>query len=225
MARFTRLPGSARRYLDTITGKEISRREYQQFMRGGTTNEQLAAINRSQNPIIAAARPAKGRKSALRASPQEREIIAQARIEDQLRRAALKDEAKKQREIEKLLAKRGSKKPKKRKRITLSLLQPGRIGRRVEFYTYEEYVEMFAEAKQGGKVLFYGLGAQGYHETTGKELDFTVFTMRTLTRPIDEDSFNEEMSEQIESRTYFVFTNYWMHLSFNKKFFKPKKKR
>lgn len=224
MARFTALKGSARRYLDNVTGKEVSRRQYQEYMRGGTTNEQLAAINRAQNPIIAAARPAKGRKSALRASPQEREIIAQARIEDKLRREVIKQEAKKQREIEKLLAKRGAKKPKRRKRITLSLLQPGRIGRRIEFYTYQDYVEMFAEAKSGGKVKFYGLGMQGYHENTGQELDITVFTMRTFTRPLPEDEFNAHMEEEMENRTYFVFTNYWMHLAFDKQFFKPKKR-
>lgn len=218
MARFTRVPGSARRYLDTLTGNEVSRRTYQQYMRAGTTNEQLAEINRSQNPLLSAARPAKGRKSALNLSEAERNLIAQARIEDRLRRAEIAAQTKEQKRIEKELAKRGKKKQIKRRRITGALLKPGKKGRRVPFESYEDYLEMFKDAKRGGIVLFYGLGMEGYHETTGKPLDITVFTMRTLSKPVSEQEFNDRMEENLEEYSYFVFQNYWMHLAFSEEY-------
>ena len=216
MARFTALKGSARRYLDNITGQEVSRRTYQEYMRAGMTNEQLASINRRENPLLAAARPAKGRKSILKLSQVERDLIAQARIEDKIRRSEIAAENKAQKEAEKLLAKRSNRKPIKRKKITGALLQPGRMGRRVPFDYYSDYLEMFAEAKRGGIVKFYGLGMQGHHENTGKELDITVFPMRTFTSPIPEDEFDDAMNEELESRAYFIFDNYWMHLAFDK---------
>lgn len=218
MARFTQLPGSARRFLDNVTGEEVSRRVRDEYLRAGMTNEQLANINARENPLLAAARPAKGRKSILKLSEVERNLIAQARIEDKLRRAEIAAEQKAFKEAEKLLAKRTKKKVIKRKKITGALLQPGRMGRRVPFEDYSDYVEMFKEAKAGGKVKFYGLGMQGYHETSGKELDITVFSLRTFTRPIPRDEFDEAMADAIETRAYFIFENYWMHLAFSKEY-------
>jgi len=217
MANFERVPGPARQYRNTDTGEIISRRKYLEQKRG-VSNEMFAKMNAVTNPELAALRPARGRKSALKLSKTEQELIAQARLEDKLRQREIREEAKKKREIEKLLKKRGTKKQIKRRRITGALLQPGRMGRRIPFETYDDYVEMFKEAKAGGKVKFYGLGMQGYHENTGQELDITVFTMRTLTRPIPEDEFFAVMEEALEERLYFVFTNYWMHLAFSKEY-------
>lgn len=225
MARFTSLPGSARRYLDNITGKEVSRRTYQEYMRAGMTNEQLASINARENPLLAAARPAKGRKSILKLSQLERETIAQARIEDKIRRAEIAAENKAQKEAEKLLAKRANKKKKPRIKITNRLLKAGKMGRRVPFDSYDDYVLMFNEAKALGTIAFYGLGADGYHENTGKAVSITVFPLRTFTKPVSRKEFNEEMDNEIGERTYFIFDNYFMHLAFKKEYAVAKAKK
>lgn len=218
MARFTALNNKTRQYIDNTTGEIISRRQYQQRSRGGITNELNARLNAAKNPELAAIRPARGRASALKKTETEKHLIAQARLEDAARRKEIAAEKKAEREAEKLLAKRATKKVHKRRKITMSVLKPGHKGARLPFDNYDDYVAMFWEAKRGGKVIFYGLGASGYHENTGKELDITVFTMRTLTNPIPETLFNDEMDAAIEEISYFEFSHYWIHLAFKEEF-------
>lgn len=222
MAAFERVPGVLRQYRNTATNEVISRRQYLKTLRAGLSNEKFAQLNAITNEELSVSRPARGRKSLLKTGEVERHQIAQARIEDKKRREELAIEAKKERELNKLLKKRSSKKPVKRKHVTGRLLKAGRKGARVPFDSYEDYVEMFKEAVRGGKVMFYGLGMEGYHENTGKELDITVFTMRTFTRPIPEAEFYSHMEDALEEHSYFVFTNYWMHLAFKEEYAKQK---
>lgn len=218
MAAFERIPGVLRQYRNTATGEVISRRQYLKTIRAGLSNEKFAQLNAITNEELSVSRPARGRKSLLKIGETERKQIAAARIEDKRRREELAIQQRKDRELNKLLKKRATKKPVSRKHITGRLLKAGHMGARIPFQTYEDYVEMFHEAVRSKKVMFYGLGMQGYHENTGKELDITVFTMRTFTRPLPEDEFYAHMEEAMEEHSYFVFNNYWMHLAFKKEY-------
>lgn len=61
-----RIPGAARRYINTRTGETLSRRKYdERFGRlagTGLTNESLAKKNKEENPLASAMRPRRGRK-------------------------------------------------------------------------------------------------------------------------------------------------------------------
>lgn len=218
------LPG-AKRAVNIETGENISRRQYDKIRRGtDLSNEKLAQLNRVTNPQLSELRPARGRKSALKASPTEQALIAEARQEDRQRRKELAAEEKKRKADERELARRLNRPKRKLRKVTAGLLKPGHKAARIPFDTYEEYLQLFDQAKRGGKVIFYGLGVQGHHENTGAELDITVFTMRTLDRPVSEDDFDGAMFDVLENYAYFVFENYWMHLAFKREVYEARAK-
>lgn len=222
MATFTALNNKTRQYVNNETGEIISRRQYLKIKRGGISNETNAKLNALKNPELAISRPARGRASLLKKNETERELIAQARLEDKLRKAEIAAEKKKQNELERILKRASSKKPVKRAKISNRLLKAGRMGRRLPFQTYKDYVEMFKEAKALGTIFAYGLGMEGFNSSTGEQIVFTVFPMAALDRPLSEDDFNEGMDDALEERSYFEFTNYFMHLAFKKEYARTK---
>jgi len=225
MARFEPIKGPGRYYLDTLTGQKVTKRFRDTTLRGAISNEMAAKLNRVTNLELAVSRPARGRKSILKASETERTFIAQARIEDEKRKLELLAKQREEKIIQRTLARRANKKVTP-KRITTRLLKAGRLGVRVPFNTYSEYLQMLKEAKATGQVIAYGLGMMGYHENTGQELAITVFTLMSVNnKPIPEDVFEETFLEERENRMYFVFQHYFMHLAFKKEFAAAKKAR
>ena len=221
---FERVKGdSARRYRNKKTGEIISRRQWLQ-LKAGTTLENKAKMNRLTNQKLSELRPARGRASALKKSEVEKELIAEARIEDRARRMELAEQAKRERQL-KLIKDRKAKKHVRAKKFNVRLLKPGRLGVRIPFNEYDEYVEIFKDAKASGKVLAYSLGLAGYDERDGKDLGITVFTLRAFDRPIKEDAFNDAMADELEERSYFMFTNFFMYLAFKKEYALQKTQR
>ncbi len=64
--RFVRLPGKARRYIDTLTGEEISRREYEK---------------RRGRPLPTKSRPKAGRTSRVKPFPESKKLPAEYFLE------------------------------------------------------------------------------------------------------------------------------------------------
>jgi len=222
MATFTALNNKTRQYVNNETGEIISRRQYLKIKRGGISNETNAKLNALKNPELAISRPARGRASLLKKTETERELIAQARLEEKIRKAEIAAEKKKEKELERILKKAGSKKPVKRMKVTNRLLKAGRMGRRLPFQTYDDYVEMYKEAKALRTIIAYGLGMEGYHSSTGEHVVFTVFPMAAFDHLLTEDEFEDGMQDALDERSYFEFTNYFMHLAFKKEYARDK---
>jgi len=217
--RFRALNDKGRNYLDLETGKTISRRQANKLNRSGLSNEELSRNNRARNLDAALSRPARGRKSLLKADEQEKQFILQARKEAEQRARELKAEEKARRELEREIAKQARKQV-KRGRVTKQLLRPGSKGARVNFNDYNEYLLCLSEAKSIGVVHAYGLGMVGYDENTGENYGITVFTMRYISDPpIPEAVFDERFMEERLERQYFVFQHYFMHIAYKESFY------
>lgn len=216
MARFKPLGGKSRRYLDTKTGETISRRAYQKITQG-LSFEEKAAFNRAQDATTSILRPARGRKSALKGTATEKNIIAEARLEAAKRQREIAKAEKERKAVARKIARVTGRKTKRRK-ITKKLLKPGSFGARVSFDDYDEYLAILNEARQTGVIFSYGLGMVGVNENTGQDLGITVFRMTFLGDTIPRDEFEYEMSAALEERAYFMFAHYFMHLAFKKEY-------
>ena len=228
---FLPLRNKARQYQNIKTGEIVSRRQYQKVARGGLTNEQFAEFNKITNPKLAASMPARGRKSILKLPKNERDVIAQARIEDAKQKAAILKDKKEAKLLEQRIAKASAKKV-KRKKIRPHLLKAGNKGARISFNNYGEYLDAFNEGKNtfttvNGKrvplLIAYGIGMVGVSEKDGKELGITIFTMRAFDSPIDEDDFNDMVQDELVERPYFLLSHFFMHLAFSIDYAKQKR--
>lgn len=224
MSRFISLKDKGRNYLDTLTGETVSRRQRDKALRSvfsekPISNEASAKFNLQTNPELALARPARGRKSVLKASQTEREMIVAARIEDKERKAELAKKEQQERALQRALF-RSANKSVKVKHVTKRSLKPGSKGARFSFNTYNEYLRLKQEAQSIGVVLSYSLGMVGYHSETNQAHGVTVFTMESIkNKPIPEERFYERFDEERKARTYFVFQHYFMHVAYKKEFY------
>lgn len=213
---FKRLPGRSERFLVVATGQEISRRKYD-LIRRGLSNEQLAKINAVAEPEEQLARPARGRTSVRKLAPEIKKDIVNVRKEFREKKKQIaaqeKEEAKLARRIETIKGKKV-----KVKKFTTAMLKAGHYGRRLAFNTHEDYETLYADAKKSGKVIFYGLGMDGYDERTGTHIPVTVFTMRAFDGLISRDDFYDAMNDYLESRPYYIFVSFFMHLAFSREF-------
>lgn len=224
MSRFLSLKDKGRNFLDTLTGKTVSRRQRDKALRSvfsekPISNEASAKFNLQTNPELALARPARGRKSVLKASQTEREMIVAARIEDKERKAELAKKEQQERALQRALF-RSANKSVKVKHVTKRSLKPGSKGARFSFNTYGEYLQLKKEAQATGVVFSYGLGMVGYHGETNQSYGVTVFTMEHINnKPIPEKTFYERFDEERMARAYFVFQHYFMHVAYKKEFY------
>lgn len=192
--------------MNTETGEEISRRQYQNIVKG-ISFEAKAQQNKKESLAKSLARPARGRTKA--ATQQE--------IEQRLELAASRAEIQNRTRLERKAAQKGRKK--RIKTIRPQLLKSGHMGERIPFYDYEDYETLMGQMGQmiGGKRLItaYGVGIVGVDERTGQELTATLFTLRSPKMWIDEDELEAETEDFIYSHPYFIFSHYFMHLAFN----------
>ena len=214
--------GKAERYRSTSTGQVVSRRQFDAARRlatlgESTSNEKLAKFNREINPEEAASRPARGKSSLRKLALTARHDIAAARIAQEKELADIAkreaEERKAQRKVE-----HAKRRKVKTKKINARLLKPGNYGTRVDFNDYDEYVELYEQAKATGKIFAYGLGIVGVNERTGQIVSPTVFTLRDFDGLLDEDTFYETMNDYAETKSYMIVLNYYMHLAFKKEF-------
>lgn len=217
MATFERVPGKARNYRNIETGEVVSRRQYLKSVRG-ISNELLAKRNAATNPQLQLSRPARGRSSLIKKSEVERELVSSIRLEDKLKKAELAQIAKQEKALESKIKRIQNAKPKRIKSLSSRILKKGAMGVRVPFYTYEQYIQMFNQGKADKDIGSYGIGVNGYDESSGDERTFTLFRLRDFSRPIPEDEFLEAADDEIEGRSYFAFTNFYMHVAFKVEF-------
>lgn len=219
------LGGSSKRVLDTRTGETLSRRQYAQRVKRSSllTNEQLAKINKKSDPKSQILRPTKGRTSALKLAPAISEDVANARIEEQERISREKSREKQQKKVDHKIELAKGKRVKVKK-ITARLLEPGKLGRRLGFNDYDDYLSLFKQAKATKKIFAYGMGVEGVDARSGLIVTPTLWTLRSFDKPISEREFDEKVTDFLTSRSYIVFTNFWMHLAFNIAFAREKAK-
>lgn len=222
---FERIPGTGKneRFRNTVTGAEYSRRKYDEIRRPGFTNETLARLNKVTAPVQAVLRPARGRTSALKTAGEFRESVAESRIAEQKRieetKKLAREEADKFRRIERFKGRKV-----KVKKLTARLLRPGKLGTRIGFNDYDEYLALMDDLERMGdrKVVAYGLGFAAVDIRLGLERDVTVFPMHSIHDTFDEDEFDSEMETELDNRPYLQFLNYFMHVAFAVPFAKEK---
>jgi len=215
---FVPLGGKSRRYLNTETGETISRRQYFKLM-SGLSFEEKAKRNREKDLAVALARPARGRTKATTQEEIELRLQVAQEAAEMKRRAKLEKKARqKSRTI-------------KRKKIRPQLLKAGHRAARIAFSDWSEFKdirrEMLEQKAPNGKRLItsYGLGVAGIDERTGNEIHATLVTLQSPKVDISEDEAIEMLDIFMESRPYFIFLHWWVHLHFDIDYAEQKAKK
>lgn len=205
---FVRIPGSAGRYRNTVTGETISRRQYIKLTTGSTP-EQIAKINRARDLEASLARPAPGRTKAT-----NKDVI-EARKQEFIRL----DNERSRRQLERQLkakAKKG-----RVKKIRKQLLKAGKRAARIPFWTYSDYLLLRQQCLDvklpNGRRLItsWAIGIEGLDERDGKLLTATLWPLMSPSVLIDENEFEAEVTGFLEGHSYFLLTNYFAHLHFD----------
>jgi len=209
------LGGKDRRYKNEVTGQELSRRQYDK-LKGGLSYEKKAAHNKLINPELSVIRPARGRKSYVKAEDWAKKEIAAQRLETEAIKKKAADAAKKEKEIarkgERLVAKKI-----KVKKVAKRYFPKGKIGWRIPFSTYEDYKILLKDAKATGAIFAYGLGYVAVDERLGEYKTVTVFPMRSLSMVEDEPDFYQAMFDSLEQYSYLKLAHYFIHFAIDKK--------
>jgi len=228
LSTFARVKGSGKteRFVNLVSGEQISRRQYDKIRRASQgsnilSNEALAKINKAIEPDEQLARPARGRTSARKLAPVIKADVIKARKELQAQQEETAKSIKEQRLIDRRIEAMKRKKVRVKK-FSGRLLKPGRQAVRIAFNTWEEYVELYEAAEQSGIVFSYGMGIQGYDANLGVPRDATIFRMDAFSGLIDEDTFYSEMEGFIETHSYFIALNYYMHIHYSAAFVKKR---
>lgn len=224
---FKPLGGKSRNYVNEKTGEILSRRQFDKLR--DIFYEKKAAENRAKDQLEQLARPAKGRKSVRKVAPAFKKSIVEARAEKQAEEIAA-EKARKDMAAKIRTVKRKTSKKVHVKKVRDQLLVAGRIGSRIPFNTYAEYVDLWKQIqKMGDKVFAYGLGityiVTEERNEVGQERDVTVFTMMAAKDFVDKEDFDEIMREDMQERSYLKFAHFWMHIAYSTKFAQSKADR
>ena len=213
------LGGKSRQYKNTETGEILSRRQYDKMVgRILGSYEKKAQANKAANLEAAVSRPARGRTKAITEfEVKERVKTEEKRIQLKLETAAQKKAIKAARQI-------------RTKSIRPQLLKTGHRAERISFLDYDEYLnyqEQMKNARVAGMPLItaYGIGLVGFDIRDGKLLTATLWPMMTTRTLIDEEEFFEATNDFQETRSYFEFTHYFLHLHFNREYAESRLKK
>lgn len=214
---FKYLGGKTRRYLNTITGEEISRRQYDKLVNPVISYEKKAAHNKAINPKAAILKPARGRKSYVNAPDWVKEEIAESRLEAEKTRketeAAIKKGNKAERDTTRLSAKKV-----KVKKVRKHLIPKNRIGWRLAFNTWDELNTMVKDAKATGVIFAYALGFVGVDSRIGVLRPVMLQGFKSINNIISEQEFYELMGDAIAQYTYMKLAYYFVQFAIDKKF-------
>lgn len=203
------LGGKSRRYRNTQTGEELSRRQYDQRIRGQVSYAKKAEQSKLENLEKALARPARGRRKA--ATTAEVELRVEGYREYQRQEYEKKIER-----AAKSLARKA--RPKK---IRPQLLKSGRRAERVNFTSPEELSDLIKQANTvkapNGKRLItsIGIGLVGVDSRTGNKIGATLINMQSPRVKLSWDDLLELTDDYIKEKGYFIFSHWFMHLHFN----------
>lgn len=236
MAKQTLLPGykglgkkQGERVLEIATGKTMSRRDYvQNIKRAGELirkNEDLAAFNKLAEPNEAYARPAPGRKSAVKATTETKQALAKALKENEEIRSANKVESK--------LAKTVARKQTSAKKIRPVKFTDASLkaGHRVKQYAVQDYDGLAAMVEQGQKsrnVLGYTWGIVGVDTRNPSRLltpTLSGGTAYDIDDVPDEDDVNELVEDFIAEHAYFFYIHMWIKIIWKSDYAENKAKK
>lgn len=225
---FKGLGGSAKNVLNEKTGEILSRRQYAKLKHGGMTNEALTKLNKKFYAEESISRPARGRTSIQKLSPEFKSTVAKVRLESAAEKAAkekqIKAEKKAHDKIERLNKKQNVKTPK----FTKGLLKAGSKARRVSFNTFAELQKLVSDARTSGVVFNYSIGVVGidtHNPLQPKMSAMFVIPAQHIKQNLSADYFYEEMSNFLESKlSYFHFLHYMVQFAFTEKYYEQKAK-
>jgi hypothetical protein len=208
------LGGTAKRVQNIATGEILSRRQYaEKVKRQNITNETFAKIHKEINPLEAYARPAKGRKSLIKAKPKVKAARA-TKIKKKIEIAKLnKVESSFDKKI-KALRKKQHHIPK----VTGRLLKAGHYGRRFSINDYDDLVSIIKDAQKSKIVFAYSWGIYGMDTRPPHSvLTPTLSDMMTdINQIINEDEYDQIIEDFLDNHLYLDFIHPWIFLAFNK---------
>lgn len=215
---FQRVKGSGRseRFINLITGQEVSRRTRDAAVRG-ISNERLAIANKISNEAEQLARPARGRTSAKKLAPAIKADVVKARKE--VKEAKVKKAAaeKEQRGIERKIERAKTKKVKTPK-ISRRLLKPGKISRTIDFDDPVKLDGILEEVRKVPEIFAYYLGFDAVHEKSGRRVDITLFTREEKDMVITSEQFAKAVDDYLNGHRYLIISSYWIRLVFYEKY-------
>jgi hypothetical protein len=224
---WVRIPGAARQYQNTETGEILSRRQYdQRFGRlakaGIKSNEAQALKNREENLEAQLARPARGRESVKKYSPETQRAILEGRKQFAKQKAETEATQKKIRAMKA----RANRAPKK---VTDRLLQAGRIGKRYDVPLNYEAIHDAVSSARSAHVVAYGVGLNGIDSRNGQEISYWYRRSRFGGMMSIDDDFTRtdftRMIEQANEKGYFVPVSAFVHFAFDKDYAASKKEK
>lgn len=215
------LGGTSRQYANIETGEIISRRRFDEMF-NKLTYETKAAHNKAINPEKAILRPARGRKSYVKAQDWIQKEIAAQRFEAAEKKKKEAESRKREREIQRTVQRKAKKKVKPRK-VAKRYIPKNKLGWRVSFNDYQEYLTLLEDARKTGVIKIYGLGFVGVDSRTGIEKGVTVFRMRSISITESEDEFYGAMEDALNEYSYLDFMHYYIHLAISVDYVKGQK--
>lgn len=221
---YVRVPGPQRYYQHITTGEKITRRQYDKL--AGIQYERKAHANKTINESLQVLRPARGRKSALKTSKFEQQIISEARLDEKRRKEAKRRIEKKERQQVRK-AQHNKTKTRRVRGISVQSLKKGSMGVRRDFDTYEQYLILLESARKlyvrfdGNReraVFGYAIGVRGYDTESPRELGAFLMRLQYIDKTISRDDLLSLLSDFEESKPYFQVVNFFIHFAFNKSY-------
>ncbi len=198
-----RAPGKARNYVNTKTGAQISRRQYDEHYGSAAafrTYERKAAHKAAESE--APLRPARGRKSALKLPQKERERIALERRE-----------AVAQKKIDKAINRSQARKPRTPKSLTSKNFPTKRLGRAFELPIEYAEIEGFRQkAAAWGNARGYFVGANFIDTRTGDTGSFAMSQLRSMRKAFSEVDF-DNLLRAIAAKDYIEAFSAFMYVA------------
>jgi hypothetical protein len=200
-ADWRRVPGGARRYYNVQNPDvTISRRQYDEHygaVKFFGTNERKARLNAQQPGQLL--KPARGRSSALKLSPSEKEAELN-------RRKVSRQEQQK----DKLVSKLSSKKNKLPTKITLKNFRPKTQIRKFRTGVNQKEIEGLRLAAYKSRIVFgYWVGLEIVSERDGKVKTPSLFTQRDIAIPFTEADLYKAV-ENAQVLSYAQITGMWI---------------
>lgn len=199
-----RVPGATRRYVNVNNPDiTISRRQYDihygAASKYGSYERKAKAKSHEAEALL---RPARGRTSARKLSPVEREVEAGRRRV-----------AKQERDTEQKIARLRGQKHKSPTKIDLRSFKRGKIYRRITVDVSHAAVEnVRASAARSGLVFGYYVGANLIDDKTGEPRTISAFPLRDIDMPFTRKDFNK-LIKKINEKSYATLVSLWIHLT------------